>query len=243
MPRLPHAHLALCDVDYRRGSYLLFNKLNLHFDSGHIIAIIGENGCGKSTLLQIIAGILQPHAGSVLFAEHALYQDIHIKQHIGFIPSAPFLYPYLTVAENLKFIALLKQMPPLHAISQCASLLTQWGLCPYQHVLFGHLSDGLKKRVAIVSQLLFAPSLLVLDEPCSALDPKQRAHLWHHLQNYRHSTRLIVLSSHHPDEITSFCDEVYLLQQGKLHLQIREGTTLAKSPQREYLLQNEEVTP
>lgn len=200
------------DVNYAIGSNPLFEKLSFTLSKGKIIGLVGMNGSGKSTLLRMMSGLCEPDCGSITFDNHSLYTTRALQSQIGYVPSTPMLFPFLTVQENLRWISKQRKTPRL-----CHhDIIRQFELIGYQKVLFGKLSDGLKKRVCIASAFLHQPNLVILDEPCAGLDPTQRQQLWEVLRGYRNASRLIIVSSHHPEELAAFCDEIILLSQGKL---------------------------
>lgn len=208
--------MKLINLHYKMGAYPLFQSLNATFTAG-LIAIVGNNGCGKSTLLKILSGLSQPQSGEVLQDDQDVYQSSsHKKRSLAYVPATSCLYPHLTVLENFKLVGRLKKLSTVDLQFHLLTILRQCDIVGYEHVLFGQLSDGLKKRVMIGSSLISQPQVLILDEPCSNLDPTQRNQLWDLLQNLKNNGRLIIFSSHHPQEITPFCDEIYLLDQGKL---------------------------
>lgn len=200
------------DVNYAIGSNPLFEKLNFTLSMGMIIGLVGMNGSGKSTLLKMMSGLCEPDSGSITFDNHSLYSTRALQSQIGYVPSTPMLFPFLTVQENLLWIS---EQRKISAVFH-HDIIRQFGLVGYQKVLFGKLSDGLKKRVCVASAFLHQPNLVILDEPCAGLDPSQRQQLWETLNDYRSPSRLIIVSSHHPDELATFCDEIMLLSQGKL---------------------------
>jgi len=201
------------DVHYKMGAYPLFSSLQATFSLGHIVGIVGANGSGKSTLLRIIAGLCSIQHGSITTSIHSL----------GFVPATPFLYPMLTVKENLMVVAQLKKIGAQNRLQAIEHALALCSLMEYQSILFNKLSDGLKKRACIASQLVHQPQLLILDEPCAKLDPHQRQQLWELLNTLRQPNRLILFSSHHPQEMSALCDEMYLLQAGKLEAAHKEN--------------------
>lgn len=200
------------DVNFTLGPISLFEKLNFSFPMGMIIGLIGMNGSGKSTLLKMMSGFCEPNSGNITFQNTNLYANRILQSQIGYVPSHPMLFPFLTVYENMLWISELRNVSP----KKINNLIRQFELTGYQKILFGKLSDGLKKRVDIASAFLHQPNLLILDEPCAGLDPTQRQHIWNNLAAYRSVSRLIIISSHHPDELTTFCDKIYLLSQGTL---------------------------
>lgn len=200
------------DINYAIGSSLLFEKLNFTLSMGMIIGLVGMNGSGKSTLLKMMSGLCEPDSGRITFDNHLLYGSRALQSQIGYVPSVPMLFPFLTVQENLLWISEQRELSK----QRHRDIIRQFELTGFQKVLFGNLSDGLKKRVCIASAFLHQPPLLILDEPCAGLDPTQRQQLWDSLRHYRSPDRLIIVSSHHPEELATFCDDMVLLSQGKL---------------------------
>lgn len=204
--------LELININYSIDSNFLFKKLNFCFPLGNIISLIGMNGAGKSTLLKMIAGFCEPQTGHILVENKDLYKHRDLQSRIGYVPSPSFLFPFLTLYENLAWVAKLRQCNP----QRITAVLHQFELTAYSNYLYAKLSDGLKKRAGIALAFLHEPQFLILDEPCAGLDPYQRHFIWDTLRHYRHPSRIIIISSHHPEELTTFCDEIYLLSQGQL---------------------------
>ena len=210
--------LQLNHLGFAIRGHALFNDLNAHFQPGKIIALAGANGCGKSTLLSILAGLNQPHAGEVLFNGHNLYRN-HQYSQIGYLPHLPGLYPYLTVAENLIWLKKLQGCKaPLASVQ---AFMKKHQILDLKDNLFGKLSDGQKKRVNLLATIMPDPDLLILDEPCSLLDLKQRQGVWELLDSLRKPHNIILFSTHHISEITSLCDDIVLLHEGQLHFEKR----------------------
>ena len=204
--------MQLININYAIGSMDLFKNLSFRFQIGNIIGLIGMNGSGKSTLLKVVSGSCEPQQGQVQFENRNLYEDKNLQREIAYVPSMPFLYPFLTVYENLAWVAKLRNV----SITNVKSLIQEFELTTYTHFLYSKLSEGFKKRVGLACAFLHQPRLLILDEPCAGLDSMQRQFIWDKLKSYRDPSRLILFSSHHPDELTTFSDEIYLLSQGKL---------------------------
>lgn len=213
-PQVRLTEIKLIHIHYHVGAFALFKSLNAHFQS-KITAIIGANSSGKSTLLRLISGFSCPTAGQVLVNGKDIYRHHDMKKNMGYVSAEPFLYPHLTVIENLKWVATLRNVTKQDFLTRSESLLQQSALMPYSKVLFGKLSSGIKKRVSLISQLLHHPLFLILDEPCSDLDPHQRSLLWGLLAQLSEN-HMIIFSSHHPQEITSLCDSILLLKEGQL---------------------------
>jgi len=208
--------LNLVDIGYAIGGYPLFQNLTASFAPGCLHGLKGCNGTGKSTLVRILSGLLKPEQGHVLYLKQDIYKNpFAIKSKLGFVPATPMLYPHLTIIENFKLIKKLRQLNTPNVLP-LPLILDQCELMGYQKVLFGKLSDGLKKRAGIAANLIHQPQVLILDEPCSALDPNQRAQLWHLLKQLIQPQRIILFSSHHTKEMHAIVDKVWVLAQGKL---------------------------
>lgn len=206
--------LQLKDLTFAIREHALFSDLNADFAPGKIIALAGANGCGKSTLLSIIAGHNQPHQGTVHFDGHNLYES-SLKSRIGYLPNLPCLYAHLTVEENLQWLLTLQQCkaPKLKA----SRFMVQHKISDLKCRLFGKLSDGQKKRIHLLATIMHEPDLLILDEPCSLLDPTQRHEVWRLLESWCQPNKLLIFSTHHVSEVEALCDDIVFLHNGMLH--------------------------
>ena len=171
---------------------------------GERIAIIGPNGAGKTTLLQILAGSLKPSGGSVSLEEGA----------IGWVPQQPALYSKLSVAENLRLFARLEKRPDVAA--DVKRMLDQTNLHERAGDEVGTLSGGNRQRVNIAIGLLAEPSVLLLDEPTSSLDPRQREVLWAFVGGLAEAGTAVVYATHNVAEAERYADRVLVLADGEL---------------------------
>ena len=172
---------------------------------GELIAIIGPNGAGKTTLLQILAGALAATSGSVLLDRRAA----------GWVPQQPAIYTKLSVCENLRLFARLEKVADVDA--SVRRMLDQTGLADRAGDAVATLSGGNRQRVNIAIGLLGAPSVLLLDEPTSSLDPRQRERLWEFVAALaREGGTTIVYSTHNVAEAERHADRVLVLADGEL---------------------------
>ncbi len=171
---------------------------------GERIAIIGPNGAGKTTLLQILAGSLTPSGGSVSL----------VGGEIGWVPQQPALYSKLSVAENLSLFARLERCPDIEATVE--RMLDQTGLRDRARDETGSLSGGNRQRVNVAIGLLAEPSVLLLDEPTSSLDPRQRERLWTFVSGLAEGGTAVVYATHNVAEAERFADRVLVLADGEL---------------------------
>ena len=174
-------------------------------DPGEVVALIGPNGAGKTTLLSILAGLQDASSGSVSVA----------RGETGWVPQQPAVYSKLSVAENLRLFARLERVVDRDAAVDRMLALT--GLHERAGDELGTLSGGNQQRVNIAIGLLADPPVLLLDEPSSALDPRQRARLWELISSLaRERETTVVFSTHDVGEAERYADRVLVLADGEL---------------------------
>jgi len=166
------------------------------------VAVIGPNGAGKTTLLQILAGALKPTAGSV---DH--------EGEIGWVPQHPALYSKLSVAENLRLFARLERVADVERT--VARMLEQTALGERADDEVGKLSGGNRQRVNIAIGLLAEPDVLLLDEPSSALDPRQRERLWEFILRLASEGTTVIYATHHIPEADRYANRLIVLADGE----------------------------
>ncbi len=172
---------------------------------GEIVAVIGPNGAGKTTLLSILAGLQAPSEGSVS----------HPAREVGWVPQQAGVYRKLSVAENLRLFARLERVADVEAT--VARMLDQAGLAERAGDELGALSGGNQQRVNIAVGLLSDPPVLLLDEPSSSLDPRQREILWAFVSDLaRERATTVVFTTHNVGEAERYADRVLVLADGEL---------------------------
>ena len=172
---------------------------------GELLAIIGPNGAGKTTLLQILAGALAPTTGSVSLD----------RRDVGWVPQQPAIYSKLSVRENLRLFARLEKVADVAGTVD--RMLEQAGLSDRAGDAVGTLSGGNQQRVNIAVGLLGDPAVLLLDEPSSSLDPRQRERLWEFVAALaRDGGTTVVYSTHNVAEAERYADRLLVLADGEL---------------------------
>jgi ABC-2 type transport system ATP-binding protein len=172
---------------------------------GELLAIIGPNGAGKTTLLQILAGALAPTTGSVSLD----------RRDAGWVPQQPAIYSKLSVRENLRLFARLEKVPDV--AGSVDRMIEQTGLGDRAGDAVGTLSGGNQQRVNIAVGLLGDPAVLLLDEPSSSLDPRQRERLWEFVSGLaRDGGTTVVYSTHNVAEAERYGDRLLVLADGEL---------------------------
>jgi ABC-2 type transport system ATP-binding protein len=192
------------------------NDLSLTVNDGEIMGLIGHNGAGKSTTLKMIVGLIAPTSGTVTVMGHDMARDsLAAKRAIGFLPEESPLYDNMTAREYLLFFAELYGIPKGIAQERIDGLLDSLKLAEHNK-LTGEFSKGMRRKVAIARTLLHDPTLLVLDEPNSGLDPLTSFFIINYLKTLRQQGKTILLSAHNLFHVEYICDRVAILKDGRL---------------------------
>jgi ABC-2 type transport system ATP-binding protein len=200
------AALSAQQLTHRFGDRVALSDVSFTVGPGEMIAVIGPNGAGKTTLLSILAGALKPTSGSVLVPNG--------PRGVGWVPQEPALYSKLSVAENLRLFARLERVAD--ADGAVSRMLAQSELAERAGDRVGSLSGGNQQRVNIAIGLLAQPLVLLLDEPSSSLDPRQRARLWEFVAALTRDGTSVIYSTHDVVEAQRHADRVIALEDGRL---------------------------
>src|SRR5829696_6289925 len=191
-------------ITKRYGRRVALADVSFSARAGEIVAVIGPNGAGKTTLLSIVAGLQRADAGIVSRS----------RQEVGWVPQQPALYSKLSVAENLRLFARLERRPDVEGTVE--RMLDQTGLRDRASDEVGSLSGGNRQRVNVAIGLLGEPSVLLLDEPTSSLDPRQRERLWAFVGGLAEAGTAVVFATHNVAEAERFADRLLVLADGEL---------------------------
>ncbi|MGZ3363432.1 MAG: ABC transporter ATP-binding protein [Caulobacteraceae bacterium] len=205
--------LQLEDVAKRFGSREVLKGVSFHAPRGSITGFIGVNGAGKSTTLKCVMGILEPDSGQVrLFGGKA---DFRSRSRIGFLAEERGLSLRERVREAIAFHAALKGTPYAEALRRADVLLERIGLQHRGRSRIGDLSKGNAQRIQLLCALAHGPSLLVLDEPFSGLDPVGQSEIQTLFSEHRAAGGSILLSTHGMATAEKLCDRVVILSGGR----------------------------
>jgi sulfonate transport system ATP-binding protein len=197
--------------DKRFGQRQVLRQLRLGLKSGEIVSLLGASGCGKSTLLSIVAGLDRAATARVQLDGRLLQGP---DAAIGFVFQEPRLFPWLNVADNIRFGAGIFDGPGAAPADAVEALLDEVGLPGFADALPKHLSGGQAQRVAIARGLYTRPRVLLLDEPFSAVDAITRMKLQDLLARVAHERGLtVLLVTHDIDEAVHLSDRVVLLDR------------------------------
>jgi len=177
--------------------------------AGHCFGLLGPNGAGKTTTIEILEGIIAASSGEVLYHGELLNKNIASKIGIQFQHTA--LQDFLTVQETLDLFASFYE----HTIAQQKLI----ELCDLQDFLERNnrlLSGGQKQRLLLALALINDPDIVFLDEPTTGLDPQARRNFWQLIKNIKAQHKTIILTTHYMDEAEQVCDEIAVMDKGKL---------------------------
>lgn len=198
------------------NDHVAVDNLSFTLEKGHVLGFLGPNGAGKSTTMNIITGYLQATSGSVKVNGHDIEEEPDlVKNSIGYLPEIPPLYLDMRVREYLTFVAELKKVKKDQRKTMIADIINLIGLNDVSERLIQHLSKGYRQRVGLAAAIMGYPELIILDEPTVGLDPKQVIEIRELIKKLTEK-HTIILSSHILSEVSAVCDEIMIINKGKL---------------------------
>lgn len=189
----------------RFGETVALADVSLEIAAGELFALIGPDGAGKTTFFRLVAGLTTPTSGRV-------HRDG--RASFGIVPQRFSLYEDLTIDENLWLRARLYGVPSATTRTRMTDLLDRVGLSQARDRLAGALSGGMKQKLALVSALLTQPSLLLLDEPTTGVDPVSRREFWRLLHRLHHDGLTLVVSTPYMDE-AEYATRLAFIEHGR----------------------------
>ncbi len=191
--------------------------LDLNIDKGSVYGFIGPNGAGKSTTMSILATLLAPTAGKAYVGGFEVTESPEeVRQLIGYMPDFFGVYDNLKVEEYLDFYAQAYFIPRVKRATLIKDLLELVNLSGKENAYVDTLSRGMKQRLGLARCLVHSPQVLILDEPASGLDPRARIELREILKELRKMGKTILISSHILLELTEMCDNIGIIEQGRM---------------------------
>ncbi|HET6266186.1 MAG TPA: ABC transporter ATP-binding protein [Acidobacteriota bacterium] len=205
------------DVSKNYGDLMAVDSLNLQIPEGEIFGFIGPNGAGKTTTIRMLATLLLPTKGEIRIAGmNPEEEPREVRRMIGYMPDAFGVYPDLTVNEYLDFFAAAYKIAPDKRSTLIDDVLELTDLTQKKKELVEALSRGMKQRLCLAKTLLHDPSILLLDEPASGLDPRARIEIRELLKELKKMKKTILISSHILSELSDFCTSIGIIEKGKL---------------------------
>ena len=198
------------------------DALDLTVRSGEFYALLGPNGAGKTTTLRMVAGLLQPDAGSIAISGiNALKDPVAAKQVTAWVSDEPMIYDKLTPLEYLEFVAGLWGVAPALAERSARELLVSLGLETNMHERCEGFSKGMRQKVALAGALIHDPRLIILDEPLTGLDAVSARHVKGLLGERVRGGCTVIMTTHILEVAERMADRIGVISAGKL---VAEGT-------------------
>ncbi len=201
------------------GDFVAVADSSFSVDEGEIFGLVGPNGAGKTTTLKILAGLVEPTAGTATVAEYDV-RNARMRTELGFLPEESPLYEGMTARSYLRFFADLYDVPPETARKRIESTLDDLELDHRDRPL-GDVSKGMKRKVAIARSLVNDPDVLIYDEPASGLDPLTTNYVLQFVRELADRGRTVLFSAHNLYHVENVCDRIAVMNEGHI---IARGT-------------------
>jgi len=225
--------IAVNNITKKFGNFIALDNLSFTINENTCVGFLGPNGAGKTTLIKILTGLIRPNIGTVQIngADVEKNKRIALSQ-IGAIVETPEFYSYMTPHDILSYFGSIRGIPKKILFKKIDSVLKTVKLEQWSKKKIGKFSKGMKQRLALASALIHEPSILILDEPTTGLDPRGAVEIREIIKSLKNSGKTIFFSSHMLNEVQEVCDEIALVDKGKLVRQIKisnfEDTNITK---------------
>jgi len=192
------------------------DQISFEVQKGQIVGFLGPNGAGKTTTMRMLTCFLTPSAGTATVAGFDIFeQPLEVKKHIGYLPETPPLYPEMRTAEYLSFVGQLKGLSGAELRSRVDYVSERCAVTDVKNKLIGKLSRGYRQRVGLAQAIIHNPDVLILDEPTAGLDPKQINETRDLIKGLA-GDHTIILSTHILPEVSQTCEQVIIINKGKV---------------------------
>jgi ABC-type multidrug transport system ATPase subunit len=204
------------NISKKYGDTQALSDFSLEIESGGAFGLVGPNGAGKSTLMKILATLIKPTSGAILWDGVDIQKKPNaLRQVLGYLPQDVAVYPNLTAFEFLSYIAAMKSIKSGEAKRQINNLLDIFHLSERKKLRLSEYSGGMRQRVGIACALLGNPRVIIMDEPSVGLDPEERIGFRNLLCDMA-KTRVAILSTHIISDIESTASRFAVIQKGRL---------------------------
>jgi len=199
------------------GSFTALSNLNLKIEGSKCVGFLGPNGAGKTTTLKIFTDLIRATSGEALIDGVNVHtQKKAALASVGTVIETPEIYPSLTPREALGMISAVRGLPHADRKKKIEEVVTEVGMQEWIDKRVGKFSKGMKQRICIASALLTDPMVVLLDEPTTGLDPRGMSEVRDIVKSLKRKDRLVFMSSHILSEVSDVCDEVAMIDHGKL---------------------------
>lgn len=204
------------------GEKVAVDDISLNIKKGAFYGLLGPNGAGKSTTIHCITGIAQPTEGEIRIDGIDVVKDYKLaRTKVGLSPQEFNVDIFATPEQLMDYMGGYYGIPYAMRAARIEELIARFDLEKHRNVKFQKLSGGLKRRAMLGRALVHTPDLLILDEPTAGVDVEQRHELWAYLKEMNEGGKTIILTSHYLEEIQYLCNEIAIINHGKI---VAEGT-------------------
>ncbi len=203
------------DVGFRRRRVTAVEDVDLDVHQGEIFGFVGPNGAGKTTTIKMLMGLIYPTRGRAFLFDDPIPSQ-RAKANLGYLPENPAYYEFLTGREALHFFARLSRVPAELRVRRCDELLEQVGLAGAADRQIRKYSKGMQQRLGLAQALVGDPSLVILDEPMSGLDPVGRKEVRDLILDLKRRGKTVFFSTHILPDVETLCDRVGVIFGGRL---------------------------
>jgi ABC-2 type transport system ATP-binding protein len=204
-------------VTKRYGAVTAVRDISFVVRPGEVLGYLGPNGSGKSTTVKMLAGLMPPSRGTILFDGTDIQRDLlGYKAQVGYVPEEAHVYTYLTAPEYLRLCGRLRHVPGAALESKIERFLRVLGLDTDRHAALGSFSKGMRQKVLLAAALIHNPRVVILDEPVSGLDVSTALVLRTIVKALASDGRIIFYSSHELDTVERISTRVIILRAGEV---------------------------
>ncbi|MFA5635847.1 MAG: ABC transporter ATP-binding protein [Anaerovoracaceae bacterium] len=203
------------NVDKTFDGFQALHNLDLNVKKGSIYGLVGTNGAGKTTLIKHVTGILKQDEGSIFIEDAPVYENLEIKQRMGYIPDDLYFFASYNLKESAGFY---KSIYPRWSSERYAQMVKQFELDEKRKL--SRFSKGMQKQAAFILTMSSMPDYLILDEPIDGLDPIIRKLVWKYVvEDVAEREMTVLVSSHNLREMEGICDSIGILNKGKMMIE------------------------
>ena len=204
------------DVTKKFSNQLALDGLTLDIPEGRIFGLLGPNGAGKTTLIRILTHITMPDSGQVLFHGHPL--EAKDVENIGYLPEERGLYKKMKVSEQVVYLARLRGLSKQEATRRLKEWFIRFGIDSWWNRRVEELSKGMQQKIQFIATVVHQPDFLIFDEPFSGFDPVNAETLKQEILRLKEQGATVILSTHNMASVEEICDEIALVNHGRVIL-------------------------
>ncbi len=208
--------ISVSNLSRSYGSFKAVDGVSFEVGQGQVVGLLGPNGAGKTTVMKMLTGFHFPETGTIKVGGYdVLDQTREAQALIGYLPESSPVYPDLTVREYLEFMAGVRGIDPAQRDGAIDQALERTDASAFVNRVTSHLSKGQRQRVGLAQAILADPSILILDEPTTGLDPHQILEFRQLIQQLGRE-KTVILSTHIMQEVEAICERVLIMNQGRI---------------------------